>query len=220
MTTKLKSALAVIGMAIIGTSHVNPADAKELTYQNLVLVEIKLSGDSNYSAMADDYLKIFMNNAWEKAHKNEFSDNSQKKDAQKRLPQIISSLNIKEPFNISTTADFGEYDFKSGKFNFNPITSSTSFSVQADTSYLPSKISLYFDNPELINGIPFAKADAEKFASQGVYRSVALEIQAVPVSIYNINDVLAHIVSYKIRSDMPTDSKLLYQSPGPGGDAK
>ena len=117
----------------------------------------------------------------------------------RQIDTDLANFKPSEPFVVTTTGTFGEYDFSRGVFEFNPLSENQYFSVGGGIGALPRELKLYFSNPEIVDGLQIAVAQAPPFLQAHPARQVQLVIRARPTGVPANRHILAIIESVTIR---------------------
>jgi hypothetical protein len=155
------------------------ATAHEFSAHNVFLAYLKLSEPDNLMP----YITIFESRFAPKAvgPQNEFSKSATLGDAEKILAKNLAAFDMNEPFVISTSSNFGEYDFEKRQFDFRPVTAATSFRSGAGAWIEPGDIEVMFTNTKDFHDLPMDPASAEIFLKKNG-RGVYVDIEFAPVS--------------------------------------
>lgn len=183
------------------------ARAYELTYQNMLLATIKLDPSYDYENFVESYMQAFRPAVWQRSHNDEFEFNGKKAETLDMMKKAAASFNLDEPLVIHTNIQFGEYDFKKHEFALNPFSDTSFFPVGYCCNTLPSQIRLFFENSEIINGLPMEEQAARSFLNLhkqygNVNRQLVADVSIRLKSLKSEGGVVGEIVKVVIRDPM------------------
>lgn len=194
----LALALADIAISPMPSSAQTPQSAEPVSYGPLfhkfLATRPELAEDAKF---VEEYSKFTRCEEWRKVHDNEFKFKDFLAGTKGRLKDDAAKP-VGSLFSIKTSAKFLQYDFQTEQFPFRPFSEGSEFAIEMG-DYLrsapmnlgmvsncmpmyekwPAKIGLRISNPWVIDGLPMAKADAQKL----VERDPALYSRQIPLNI-------------------------------------
>ena len=210
--TKLKRCLCLIALGLmLGT----PAQAYEFQYDDLLFAYMKLYPNFDYDSYVDDYMQLYRNPVWTRSHSDEFEMQKARDETLKIMKDNGAKFKTDEPFHLTTQANFGEYDFKAGKFDMNPLGIDTVFTSNPNCCVQNLKaMKVSFSNPDVISGLPMSADDAKTFLEHHksggmVNRSLNVNLSFVVKEAKEDNEMLAEIVKYTVTDPAKQNAVLL-----------
>lgn len=198
-------------------SPLSTAHATDFSYKNLILASVKLSPAFDYGTYVDSLMQVFYPAAWQKSHNDEFELHAKRDETIENVKKAAKDLNLDDPIILHSGFEFGEYDFDNKEFAFSPIGASTYFSQLGDNTQLPREYKLYFENADIIDGIPMdasaAKAFIDKRKNGGfINRRVNVDIYAKITSLRSETEFSSQIVKVIVR-DATNGNRVLLTWP-------
>lgn len=144
-------------------SVVIPASAAQFSYDNILPLYFKLDTSLSPEDVVDGYIEKYRPEVWRKYRNDEFEMESKRTETVSMLKEKIEKSDLATIFTINTSLEFGEYDFKEQKFALKPFEESSYFSVDYCCNSLPRNIYVFFNNANIIDGIPMLKDKAKAF---------------------------------------------------------
>lgn len=189
------------------------AHAYDLTYQNMLVAMMKLDPNYDYENYVESYMQAFRSAVWQRSHGDEFEFSGKKAETLEMMKRAASSFNLSEPVVIHTNLQFGEYDFKKHEFSLNPFSDTSFFSVNYCCNTLPNQIRLFFENPEIINGLSMEEPAARSFLNihkqyGNVNRQLVADLNVKLKSLKSDGALVGEITKVVVRDPMNKNAVL------------
>lgn len=198
---------------VAGMCWLSPAAmAHEFTAHNIFLAYLKLIDPQNLAP----YLTVFEARFAPKpaGNQTEFSKKITEADVEKILAKNLAAFDLGESFVVSTSANFGEYDFNKREFEFRPVTAATSFKSGVASWTEPGDVQVVFVNTKDFQGLPMDAASAEAFVKKNG-RSVYIDVEFAPVSaLEGSNKIRAKVIKVDVYAD-PRRTSLIHTIKAP-----
>lgn len=177
--------------------------AYDFNYDNVFIAYLKLNNSIKPRNIADDYMKVYSEDVWDGMKGNEAQLKNKRKETIKLIKDKVSDMDLEEEFIITTNLKFGEYDFDRESFYFQPLTRQSYFPVLNYKGGLPAQLNVFFDNTEIVDGIPMTKDVAKSFLTRkknswGIDREVAAVIKFNMIKSTKENELLGHIINVSL----------------------
>lgn len=154
--------LAAMSAFISGLAGLTAA-AAEFNYDAVLPVYLKLDRTLLPEDIVDGYMEKYRPEVWQKYRYDEFELEEKRAETLKMMKEIISSTSIGNLFTIQTRFEFGDYNFESQKFDFQPFSGGLYFALDSCCTSLPRRIQVSFVNPGIVDGIAMPKDEARNF---------------------------------------------------------
>lgn len=136
-----------------------------LSWEKMVIEELKEKQVSDASIYADAYLRFISYPNYQRIRTNEFSYKRDLKKAQKELENKIRSSNAYGMYQVTLPSRLKEYDFISSFFPVDhPASVSGTPAVPVGVG-LPNKVVVVFDNSDSLPGWIMSEQEADHFLS-------------------------------------------------------
>lgn len=192
----------------------------DLTYYNCLVAFIKMTNETQYPTLVDDWMKEFRPQIWDQYHEDQFNLDAQRTEMKSVISKALNSYNTSEPFDINLGERIGPYDFTDEVFDLHPFSKNTSFSIsRKHGSYsLPDRFKISFANPDILNGLPMKKEEAKKFLESrkhsyggGYDEEIAISVKAIPIKANQNHEIVLKIVELSIL-DPRRKNKVIFQA--------
>lgn len=137
--------------------------AADFSYNALLPVYLKLDRTLMPDDIVDGYMETYRPEVWSRFRDDEFELQEKREETLQIMKDAIAAANPDEVFTIQTRFEFGDYNFESEKFDFQPLGEGLYFNVDQCCTSLPRQLKVFFANPKIIDGIPMEKAKAKAF---------------------------------------------------------
>lgn len=142
------------------------AMAYEFSWDNLMLSDAKLNSDYDYEAYVDAYMMRYRRPIWKKYKNDEFELEGKRQETIEMMKKRFAAFDLNQDFVINTGFKFGKYDFKKESFPLDGISANSYFYESKGwygENVFPSRYSVHFTNPEIMDVLPMKKDDAKAF---------------------------------------------------------
>ena len=174
---KVKS--VVNGKQLIAKS--NSKTISVLSWETLVIQELKEKNISDLSLYADSYLYYKSGRYYNKIKSNEFSYAKELTKAQNELEERVATSNAFGIYQITLPVELEKYDFKNKSFPVSHPDTVYTMSGRNIGNGLPDKIIVSFVNRSKIPGWDMPEKEAERFlnarSGRHIYVRYILDIQ-------------------------------------------
>lgn len=154
----------VVTLAIFFLTSTKLQGQDELDKKSGFAYFMKLT-ELNRSDFAAEYLYETNPEVYKKYWNDEFEFNSKLNDQAQNIKNDIENLG--KDFKLLTKAEFGDYNFETGSFDFNVLSESSYFNIKYSPSYLYcekcqtfTRIDLFFTNTNEFNILPVPQEKA------------------------------------------------------------
>lgn len=138
--------------------------AHDFAWKNLLMASMKLNQSLDREANVDSYMQVFRPDVWKRYHNDEFEMAEKRKETLTQMAKAIDSFSLDETFVLRTTTTIGSYDFDKKQYPVAGWNESTYFYESGYPSAdFPGTFKVFFENPEVVSGIPMADAAAKEF---------------------------------------------------------
>ncbi|MCH2037790.1 MAG: DUF4852 domain-containing protein [Rickettsiales bacterium] len=133
------------------------------TWDNFLIGSISLYRQFPYNAFVDSYLKKYHLAKWTRFHQDEFMWGQIRQDAVDEMKRKVRDFKLNHNFSIFGVFRFGDYDFSSESFFFEPFEEGTFIGIEDKQTYgFPSEFKIRFENYDAIRGIQMTAEEAQE----------------------------------------------------------
>lgn len=183
--------------------------ANDFSWDNLLLARMKIQKGFDFEAYVDSYMKVYRPVVWKRSQNDEFELEDKRLETLSLMKERVESFSVEQEMELNCSMTLKGYDFENSEFPVKEAEESYYwYKYRYTNSDFPSKLSIYFSNPEIIRTLPMDKDAARSFISRrkdrygNIDRTVQVSLKFKIVKLKNERDeFLVEIQSARFYDD-------------------